>query len=65
MLIPQTTHGKTVSLTVVEPVDIAENVIQVAVPGIVSTALRRTPPVTADATVDECPTAAAVATRKT
>jgi len=64
-LIPEATDREPTFLIVVGPAYTAIDVNQVAVPGIVGTALRRTPPVTVVANVAECTIVVTATARKT
>ena len=64
LLIPEATNREPNSLKVDVPVYIAVVAVQVAVPGVWCTVLRRTPPGSIVANAAECSNAATVATRK-
>ena len=58
--IPDATDKNPILLIDVAPAYMAMVVVQVAVPGVVSIVLSRTPPATAAANIVECPSASAV-----
>jgi len=64
LLIPEATNREPIGPIVEASVYIAEGVVQVAVPGVRRTVLRRTPPASNVANEEECPAVATDATRK-
>ena len=65
LLIPEATNREPIGLIEVVPVNIADVVVQVAVPGVRRKVLHRTPPEATAANAAECSIGVTKATRKT